>query len=180
MRALAYFKKRRRVVLKFYMGSFMIDVPIRTGLSFSTFLRTFTSKPAQILAAAKSPTTFPSWPKVDPRKFGMAVATVDGDEAAAGDCDEPFSLQSISKLFTLILALDRGGDEIWRRVGKEPSGTPFNHLAILESERGAPRNPFVNAGALTVTDHLLNRSTDVAALITAFIQFRKHRGRPNK
>ncbi len=180
MRALAYFKKRRRAVLKFYMGSFMIDVPIRTGLKLLHLLEDIHQQVRPNFGRGQVADYIPELAKVDPRKFGMAVATVDGDEAAAGDCDEPFSLQSISKLFTLILALNRGGDEIWRRVGKEPSGTPFNHLAILESERGAPRNPFVNAGALTVTDHLLNRSTDVAALITAFIRFRKHRGRPNK
>ncbi len=93
----------------------------------------------------------PELAKVSGRKFGMAVATLDGADVAIGDCDEPFSLQSITKLFALELALNRGGDDIWTRVGKEPSGTPFNHLAILEAEQGAPRNPFVNAGALTVT-----------------------------
>ncbi|HEY1432703.1 MAG TPA: glutaminase A [Stellaceae bacterium] len=74
-------------------------------------------------------------------------------------------------MFTLILALNRGSDEIWTRVGKEPSGSPFNDLAILETERGAPRNPFVKAGALAVTDYLLSRSTDIVALLIAFIRF---------
>lgn len=112
----------------------------------------------------------PELSRVDPRKFGIAVAGIDGSEAAAGDCDEPFSLQSITKLFALQLALNRGGDEIWMRVGKEPSGTPFNHLAILEAEQGAPRNPFVNAGALAVTDYLMGRTPDPAALVLAFIR----------
>jgi len=107
---------------------------------------------------------------VDPRRFGMAVVTLDGVEVGTGDCDEPFSLQSITKLFALILALNRGGDEIWTRVGKEPSGTAFNHLAILEAEQGAPRNPFVNAGALAVTDYLMARSSDVAALMAGLIR----------
>ena len=70
----------------------------------------------------------PELAKVNGRKFGMAVATLDGADVAIGDCDEPFSLQSITKLFALELALNRGGDEIWTRVGKEPSGTAFNHL----------------------------------------------------
>lgn len=112
----------------------------------------------------------PELGRIDPTKFGMAAITLDGEEAATGDCDEPFSLQSITKLFALILALNRGGDEIWRRVGKEPSGTPFNHLAILEAEQGAPRNPFVNAGALAVTDYLMGRSPDVARVMAGFIR----------
>jgi glutaminase len=107
---------------------------------------------------------------IDPGKFGMAAITLDGEEAVTGDSDEPFSLQSITKLFALILALNRGGDEIWTRVGKEPSGTPFNHLAILEAEQGAPRNPFVNAGALAVTDFLMNRTPDVARLMAGLIR----------
>lgn len=112
----------------------------------------------------------PELARVNPRKFGMAVATVDSEIIGAGDCDEPFSLQSITKLFALILALNRGGDEIWTRVGKEPSGTAFNHLALLEAERGAPRNPFVNAGALAVTDYLMARTVDVAGLMAGFIR----------
>lgn len=112
----------------------------------------------------------PELAKVNPRKFGMAVATLDGAEVAVGDADEPFSLQSVTKLFALELALNRGGDEIWTRVGKEPSGTPFNHLAILEAERGAPRNPFVNAGALTVTDYLMARVPDVPTLVLEYIR----------
>lgn len=112
----------------------------------------------------------PQLAHVPARKFGIAVATPDGQVAAAGDADEPFSLQSITKLFALMLALNRGGDEIWTRVGKEPSGTPFNHLAILEAEQGAPRNPFVNAGAMAVTDYLMGRFPDVARLVQDFIR----------
>ena len=112
----------------------------------------------------------PELARVVPRKFAMAVATVSGETFATGEADEPFSLQSVTKLFALILALNRGGDEIWRRVGKEPSGTPFNHLALLEAERGAPRNPFVNAGALAVTDYLLGKTPDVARLVLEFLR----------
>jgi glutaminase len=113
----------------------------------------------------------PELGRVDPRKFGMAVVTAEGEEAAVGDADEPFSLQSITKLFTLMLALNRGGDEIWTRVGKEPSGTAFNHLALLEAEHGIPRNPFVNAGALVVTDYLIGRGRDVGRLVRDFVAF---------
>jgi glutaminase len=93
---------------------------------------------------------------VDPRKFGLALALADGRVIASGDCDEPFSIQSISKVFTLTLALGKSGDQLWIRVGREPSGNPFNSIVQLEAESGRPRNPFINAGALAVTDCLLS------------------------
>jgi hypothetical protein len=74
-------------------------------------------------------------------KFGMAVRTVAGDEHVIGDADEGFSVQSITKVFALGLALNRLGDETWTRVGKEPSGTPFNHLSLLEAEAGRAAQP---------------------------------------
>ncbi len=106
---------------------------------------------------------------VDPHKFGMAVCTVKGDEYAIGDADEPFSAQSITKLFALGLALNRIGDEVWTRVGKEPSGTPFNYLSQLEQEEGIPRNPFINPGALAVTDILLDTVKEPDALVRDFM-----------
>ena len=106
---------------------------------------------------------------VDPGKFGMAVCTVKGEEHAVGDADEPFSAQSITKLFALGLALNRIGDEVWTRVGKEPSGTPFNYLSQLEQEEGVPRNPFINAGALAVTDILLDVVREPDALVRDFM-----------
>jgi glutaminase len=96
----------------------------------------------------------PALASADPRKFGMAVASVDGSLNTVGDAEEKFSIQSISKVFTLMIALSRYGDEVWTRVGKEPSGTKFNSLVQLELEKGVPRNPFINAGALVVSDML--------------------------
>ncbi len=96
----------------------------------------------------------PALAEVDPKRFGMAVAAVDGTEFSIGDAAVPFSIQSISKVFTLMMALARAGDEVWTRVGKEPSGNRFNSLVQLEYEAGVPRNPFINAGALVVTDML--------------------------
>lgn len=107
----------------------------------------------------------PELKKIPKNKFGMAVHTSEGVEVSVGDAHEPFSIQSISKLLTLILALCRGGDEIWQSVGKEPSGTPFNFLAQLELESGFPRNPFINAGALVVTDYLLKKLGAVAPVV---------------
>ena len=97
----------------------------------------------------------PELASVDPGRFGIAVATADGQVLAAGDADVPFSIQSVSKVFTLTLALGTVGDALWRRVGREPSGEPFNSIVQLEHEHGIPRNPFINAGAIVVADTLL-------------------------
>src|SRR6185312_7843731 len=102
----------------------------------------------------------PALKRIPADKFGIAVALTDGREYSAGDAAEHFSIQSISKLFTLMLAMSAIGDEVWRRDGKDPSGTPFNSLVQLEYERGIPRNPFVNAGALVMLDCVLQRVGD--------------------
>ena len=97
----------------------------------------------------------PQLAHVDPGKFGLAVTLADGTTHVAGDAEEAFSIQSISKVFTLTLALGKVGDALWRRVGREPSGNAFNSIVQLEAEKGIPRNPFINAGAIVVTDILL-------------------------
>ncbi|MEV4616311.1 glutaminase [Kitasatospora sp. NPDC049258] len=112
----------------------------------------------------------PALAEADPEAFGMAIATVDGEVYGAGDCDQPFSIQSVSKLFTLALALAEGDDGLWRGVGREPSGNPFNSLVQLETEQGIPRNPFINAGALVVTDRLLELTGDAAGAVRDFLR----------
>ncbi|MGE5267490.1 MAG: glutaminase [Deltaproteobacteria bacterium] len=97
----------------------------------------------------------PELGKVDPCKFAIAVATLDGSCVTAGDAQEAFSIQSISKVFALALALGKVGDALWKRVGREPSGTAFNSIVQLEHEKGIPRNPFINAGAIVVSDVIL-------------------------
>ncbi|HZU63280.1 MAG TPA: glutaminase, partial [Novosphingobium sp.] len=99
----------------------------------------------------------PALAKVSPAHFGMAVVLADGREYAAGEADLPFSIQSISKVFSLTMALGAVGDALWSRVGREPSGSAFNSIVQLESEHGIPRNPFINAGAIVVCDILLGR-----------------------
>ena len=94
---------------------------------------------------------------VDPARFGIAVIEMDGTCHLAGDAEEAFSIQSISKVFALTLALGHVGDQLWRRVGVEPSGSAFNSIVQLEAEHGIPRNPFINAGAIVVADVLLGR-----------------------
>lgn len=106
----------------------------------------------------------PPLARVDPAKFGIAIVTADGRSYAGGDADEPFSIQSVSKVFSLTVALGLLGDQLWRRVGREPSGSAFNSIVQLEAERGIPRNPFVNAGAIVVADALLGRHQPKEAL----------------
>jgi glutaminase len=106
----------------------------------------------------------PSLAKVSPDHFGIAVILADGSVHAAGDADTPFSIQSVSKVFTLTMALQKHGDELWSRVGREPSGSSFNSIVQLENEGGIPRNPFINAGAIVVSDVVLDGAEPRAAI----------------
>jgi glutaminase len=109
---------------------------------------------------------------VDPAHFGIAVALPDGECLMAGDAGVTFSIQSISKVFTLAIALGRLGEQLWTRVGREPSGLAFNFILQLEREGSIPRNPFVNAGAIAVTDAILARNSpkSVLAELLTFIR----------
>lgn len=94
----------------------------------------------------------PALKEVNPDQFGIAIYSNSGELYCAGDANVPFSIQSISKVFGLTLAMQLKQDAIWDRVGREPSGLPFNSLLQLELEKGIPRNPFINAGALVIAD----------------------------
>ena len=106
----------------------------------------------------------PALASVDPEKLGVALVTGDGQSYVAGDADESFSIQSISKVFSLSLALSHAGGSLWNHVGREPSGSPFNSIVQLEAEKGKPRNPLINAGAIVVCDLLIGRRDPQAAL----------------
>ncbi len=114
----------------------------------------------------------PALARVDPRRFGLAVATLDGSVASAGEAEALFSIQSLSKVFTLTMALEQVGETLWRRVGREPSGSAFNSIVQLERERGIPRNPLINPGAMVVCDVLLDGGPPAAliARITDFLR----------
>ena len=92
---------------------------------------------------------------IPPRQFAISVCLANGGCLNAGASDHPFSIQSVSKVFSLAATLGRIGDQLWSRVGREPSGTSFDSVVLLEREKGRPRNPFVNAGAIVTTDVLL-------------------------
>ena len=112
----------------------------------------------------------PDLAAVSPKNFGIAIVDNDGECYLAGDAEVQFSIQSISKVFALTMALGAVGDDLWKRVGREPSGSAFNSIVQLEWERGVPRNPFINAGAIVVSDILL--STLGPGVVTAeFLRF---------
>ncbi|WP_329380938.1 glutaminase [Streptomyces sp. NBC_01351] len=112
----------------------------------------------------------PALATVDRNRFGMAIADLDGSVYGVGDWQVAFSTQSITKVFALALALAEGGDSLWERVGREPSGNPFNSLVQLEYENGIPRNPFINAGALVVTDRLQTLTGDASSELLGFLR----------
>jgi len=96
----------------------------------------------------------PALAKINPELMGVCVATIDGKIVGAGDYQQAFSIQSISKVFGLVMAMNRLGDSLWQRINMEPSGQPFNSIIQLEWEKGIPRNPVINAGALLIADVL--------------------------
>lgn len=97
----------------------------------------------------------PALAKIDPDQFGMCLETVSGEVYPFMQADTRFSIQSITKVFALAMCLSLKGESLWKRVGKEPSGTAFNSLVQLEVEKGIPRNPFINAGAIVMADILM-------------------------
>jgi glutaminase len=101
-------------------------------------------------------TTIPELAKISPNKFGIHITTIEGEDLGIGDNEEKFSIQSVSKALTVALAFSFLGEKIWKRVGVEPSGTAFNSLIQLEYEKGIPRNPFINSGAIVIADILVS------------------------
>ena len=125
---------------------------------------------APAAAQGKVADYIPALAAVDPSRFGIALATVEGQLIGSGDWRLPFSIQSVSKAFSLALVLARDGEALWKRVGREPSGNPFNSLVQLEYEKGIPRNPFINAGALILVDRLLSLTGDSLGALRDFLR----------
>jgi glutaminase len=112
----------------------------------------------------------PELSNVSGNNFGMYVSLLDGREFQVGQAQTNFSVQSISKVFSLTMAFSLLKDNLWKRVGKEPSGNPFNSLIQLEHENGKPRNPFINAGAIVVADCVVTNTQDSLNGIIDFVR----------
>lgn len=124
----------------------------------NAILETILQRVRPLIGQGKVADYIPALASVEGSKLGIAICTVDGQHYQAGDAHERFSIQSISKVLSLVVAMRHyPEEEIWQRVGKDPSGSPFNSLVQLEMEQGIPRNPFINAGALVVCDMLQGR-----------------------
>ncbi|MER6434609.1 glutaminase [Streptomyces sp900105245] len=123
-----------------------------------------------VLAGGRTADYIPALAQTDPKHFGFAVADLTSHVQGTGDWEIPFSIQSVSKVFTLALVLAADGDRLWTLVGKEPSGAPFNSLYHLQRSGGIPRNPFVNAGALIITDRLQTLTGDASGTLRDFLR----------
>ena len=125
-------------------------------MNYASLLNTISEEVAPLVGEGRVANYIPALARVPKQQFGIALCTIDGEQAAAGDAHTPFSIQSVSKVLGLTLGLQALGASLWDRIGREPSGNAFNSLVQLESERGKPRNPFINAGALCVADRLIS------------------------
>lgn len=141
-----------------------------TTTSFQPVLDRIAEEIAELAERGTPADYIPALAAGDPADFGMAVAELDGTVYGVGDWRRPLSTQSVTKVFTLALALAGEGDTLWTHVGREPSGDPFNSLVQLEYENGIPRNPFINAGALVVTDRLHRLTGDASGSLLAFLR----------
>ncbi len=125
-------------------------------MDYQTILDEIQQEIQPLLGLGKVANYIPALAKVDPNQFAMSITLFDGTQYSVGDADTLFSIQSISKVFTFTLALKFYSKSLYERIGIEPSGNPFNSLVQLEYEHGKPRNPFINAGAINVTDTLIS------------------------
>ncbi|WP_297707789.1 glutaminase [uncultured Eudoraea sp.] len=125
-------------------------------MNFEDLIQDVYQKIKEIDDKGETASYIPELAKVDPNNFGVYISTINQFNFGTGNCYDKFSIQSIAKVLALILAYRIVGDDLWKRVGVEPSGTAFNSLVQLEADKGIPRNPFLNAGAIVVSDVLLS------------------------
>ena len=129
-----------------------------------TFLTELASRMANIAERGQAAGYISELSRINLQQFGMSLCLSDGTCLSVGDANTQFSIQSISKVFTLAIALGRFGDHLWTRVGRDPSNYAFKSVSELESQNGKPRNPFVNAGALVISDAILKGNTPKTTL----------------
>lgn len=122
------------------------------------------------MGTGKQADYIPALAQVNPDQFGISLQLLNGETFELGDAHVRFSIQSISKVFSLAIALSIMGKELWTRIGKEPSGSAFNSLVQLEYEHGKPRNPFINAGAIVTADVILSHIENPEEFFLNFVR----------
>lgn len=142
----------------------------RSDLNFEEIIKKVYLEVNNLTDKGKLPTYIPELANVDIEAFGVHISTIDQINFGLGSCYDKFSIQSISKVLSLSLAYKILGEKIWERLGVEPSGTAFNSLIQLESDNGKPRNPFINAGAIVITDILLSNLENPKEDFIAFVR----------
>lgn len=123
-----------------------------------------------LMGTGKQADYIPALAQVNPDQFGISLQLLNGETYELGDAHVRFSIQSISKVFSLAIALSIMGKELWTRIGKEPSGSAFNSLVQLEYEHGKPRNPFINAGAIVTADVILSHIENPEEFFLNFVR----------
>jgi len=140
-------------------------------MNYQTILDEIAEEITPLLTKGKVADYIPALAGVNPKQFGMSLTLFDGKQYSVGDADTLFSIQSISKVFSFTLALKFYSTDLYKRIGHEPSGNPFNSLVQLEYEHGKPRNPFINAGAINVTDSLLSHYGSAVNTFDEILEF---------
>lgn len=125
-------------------------------MSYKQILQDIYNETQEFANLGEPASYIPELLKVDPNQYGICLKSLDGKSYSVGDSTVPFAIQSIAKVFSLAMAFHLKGESLWKRVGVEPSGSAFNSVIQLEIEKGIPRNPLINAGALVVSDILLS------------------------
>ena len=139
-------------------------------MDYQMIINEMLERVAPLVGVGEQATYIPALANVEPDQMGVCIETVQGEVYSGGRAETRFSIQSISKVFTLAMAFALEGEGLWRRMGREPSGTAFNSLVQLEMERGKPRNPFINAGAIVVADVLCQHLTDPEGTFLHFLR----------
>ena len=139
-------------------------------MAFQDILDSIYTEVLQIENTGKKADYIPELEKVNANKYGIALVDKHQNVFTKGDANEKFSIQSISKVITTSLIFSKIGNELWKRVGYEPSGNAFNSLFQLENENGIPRNPLINAGALVLADLMLDHFENPKELLLDFVR----------
>ena len=140
-------------------------------MDYQSIMNEIFQEVSPLLESGKVANYIPALAEVNPNQFAMTLTLFDGTQFSVGQADKLFSIQSISKVFTFTLALKFYRSTLYNRIGIEPSGNSFNSIVQLEYEHGKPRNPFINAGAINITDSLINYYGDEEFATQEILEF---------